>query len=204
MALYAILTAPPSVQKLVSKVTSDLGTVSYLEGITRVPTSENGFLLFRFTWVNDFNDLTNEVIETMTPDVQHTIATLAGAKIRKARPPAIGFLVKGMLWTPRNEAAILYPLPIPIDTFKNALKVLASRQISDDLKELLQFLQIPDTARNEATLQLYKFPDARNGCEVRLLPQEVALALEDAQFEMVPLWIPFLIIPMSTFKEHGD
>lgn len=65
MALYAILTAPPSVQKLVSKVTPNLGTVSYLEGIKKVPTSENGFLLFRFTWVNDFNDLTNEVIETM-------------------------------------------------------------------------------------------------------------------------------------------
>ncbi len=109
-----------------------------------------------------------------------------------------------MFWTPRNEAAILYPLPIPIDTFKNTLKVLASRQISDDLKELLQFLQIPEDARNEATLQLYNFPNARNGCEAKLLPEEVALVLEDAQFEVVPLWIPFLIIPMSTFKEHAD
>lgn len=130
------------------------------------------------------------------------IDTLAGAKVREARPPAIGFLVKGMFWAPRNEAAILYPLPIPIDTFKNTLKVLASRQISDDLKELLQFLQIPDDARNEATLQLCNFPNAKNGCKVELLPEEVALVLEDAQFEIVPPWIPFLIIPMSTFKEH--
>ena len=65
MALYATLTTPPSVQKLVSKVALDLVTVSYLEGIKKLPTSENGLLLFRFTWVNDFNDLTNEVIETM-------------------------------------------------------------------------------------------------------------------------------------------
>ena len=131
------------------------------------------------------------------------IATMTGAKIRKARPPVIGFLVKGMLWTPVDESAVLYPFLIPIDTFKNSLKVLASRQISDDLKELLQFVQIPDDASNEAILRLYSHSNAKNSCEATLLPGKVALVLENAQFEMAPLWIPFLLIPISTFKENG-
>jgi hypothetical protein len=49
---------------------------------------------------------------------------MAGAKIKKAKPPAICFLVKGMLWTPKDETSLFYPLPIPINTFKNTLKAL--------------------------------------------------------------------------------
>ena len=116
----------------------------------------------------------------------------------------IGFLVKGMLWTPVDGSAVLYPFPIPIDTFKNTLKVLETRQISDNLKELLQFLQIPDDARSEVTLQLHSRLNAKDSCEATLLPGKVALVLENTQFEMVSSWIPFLLIPLSTFKEHGD
>ena len=65
MALYAILTAKPSVQELASKVASLLGTVSFLEGIKRVPTSKEDVSVFRYKWTKDFNDLTNELIKTM-------------------------------------------------------------------------------------------------------------------------------------------
>lgn len=135
--------------------------------------------------------------------MQSTIATMAGAKIKKAKPPAICFLVKGMVWTSKDETSVLYPLPIPIDTFKDALKALSSLPISDDLKELLQFLQIP-YAHKEATLRLHSRLNGKDSSKAKFLPDSIALVLENAQFEMVPNWIAFLIIPMSTFVEHGD
>ncbi|KAF2175343.1 hypothetical protein K469DRAFT_756310 [Zopfia rhizophila CBS 207.26] len=202
MALYALLTAKPSLQELSFKVASLLGTVPFLESVTRVPTAK-GVSLFRFKWTKDFDNLTNELIKTMTPDVQRKVATMAGAKIKKARPPAIGFLVEGMLWIPENEAVILYPLPI--DAFKKVLKeVLPCLQISDDLKELLSLLQIPDDALNEATLQLQSVVNRKNGCGTESLFGSIALVFESVHFRIVQTWIPFLMVPMSTFKELGD
>lgn len=49
-----------------------------------------------------------------------------------------------------------------IDTFKNIIKALLSLQISDDLKELLQFLQIPDNIHNEATLRLHSYMNTKD------------------------------------------
>lgn len=126
---------------------------------------------------------------------------MAGAKIKKAKPPAICFLVKGMLWTPKNEMSTLCPLPTPIDVFKNTLKALPSLQILDDLKDLLQWLQTPDDAHNEGILRLHSHLNVRDSSEAKSFPGSVALVLEKAQLEMVPLWIPFLLLPISTFKD---
>jgi len=120
----------------------------------------------------------------------------------KARPPAIGFLVEGMLWTPSNEPVIIYPLPIPIDAFKTVVKeVLPCFQISDDLKELLSLLQIPDDALNEATLQLQSVMDRKDSCGTEPLSGSVVVAFENVHFQVVQRWIPFLLLPISTSKE---
>jgi hypothetical protein len=120
---------------------------------------------------------------------------MTGSRIKNTRPPGIGFLAKGRLWNPPGENTILLPFPISIDAFKEAITRLQS---SDVLKELFALLQIPDDARNKATLQLQSNANCKNTCGTELLSDSITLVSENVHYEVEPRWVPFLIIRIST------
>lgn len=123
------------------------------------------------------------------------------AKITGTRAPGVLFLAKNRLLIPKDEAAIFLPLPIPIE----ALNVAQScAQKPNELEDLLAHLQIPDHSSVQATLRLQSAVDGRNECSTDFLSDSVTVVLENVYMEVLPRWIPFLMIPVSTSREHQD
>jgi hypothetical protein len=118
------------------------------------------------------------------------------AKIRRTRGAAIIFLAENWLRTLTDEAILVLPLPIPMDTLKG---VLSQMQASEDLKTLLTHLQIPDNASNEATLRLISSVDGKSE-SIPFVSDSVTVVFEKVHLQVLPPWIPFLMITMSTYS----
>lgn len=122
------------------------------------------------------------------------------AKITSTRTAAILFLAGDWLRILKDEAILVLPLPIPIDALK---ETLSRMQAPEDLKKLLTHLQIPDNASNEATLRLLSSGDGKSE-SIPFVSDSVTVVFEEVHLQVLPTWIPFLMIPMSTCREHQD
>lgn len=62
MKLFSVLYLDSAVSELVSNITSLLGTPSCLESLEKIPTKEDGAILFQYPWNSreEFQQLENE------------------------------------------------------------------------------------------------------------------------------------------------
>lgn len=126
--------------------------------------------------------------------MQKAIDTDMKAKITELRPATILFLAGPRLSIPEGKVAILLPLPIPWEILKESL---LSGDNQQDLEDLRQHLQVPDNASNEVTLQLQSVPRGNTSCIVEIQSKSLTLVTGSVFLEIMPRWVPFLIIPMS-------
>ncbi|KAF2843859.1 hypothetical protein T440DRAFT_473855, partial [Plenodomus tracheiphilus IPT5] len=120
MACHATWTVQASVAGTAATIAALLGSLTAFESILRVPNKAN-VPLFRFTWMPELNDPINKLLQTIGVEVQRIIDTKMKAKITEIRPAAILFLAGHRLLIPEGEAAIFFPLPIPMEVLKRCL-----------------------------------------------------------------------------------
>ncbi|KAF2844419.1 hypothetical protein T440DRAFT_473411 [Plenodomus tracheiphilus IPT5] len=197
MACHATWPVQASVAGTAATIAALLGSLTAFESILRVPNKAN-VPLFRFTWMPELNDPINKLLQTIGVEVQRIIDTKMKAKITEIRPAAILFLAGHRLLIPEGEAAIFFPLPIPMEVLK---RCLSSEQKTQDLEDLREHLQIPDNASNEVTLRLRSATEGNTECRVELPSACVTLVTDNVYVEVTPRWVPFLMIPMSTSQK---